>query len=133
MRCFGVSLVALAAAAGCEGASVQAMQSFPWHSVPRQSDPAPGGGYPSEIEYKILAVARGEACMTAGHGTMDQLLKEAEYKAIESVPDADDVMLPRTRWTSDGGKICVQLSGRAYRIVRLHARQGSSKASGDGN
>lgn len=131
MYYLGVVLVALAVA-GCEAAAGPAVQSFPWHSVPKQSDPAPGGGYPSEIEYKILAVAHGEACAPAGQGTMEQLLKEAEYKAIESVPEADDVMLPRTRWTSDNGRICVHLTGRAYRIVRLHARPAAGPAAVEG-
>lgn len=127
-----VFLTMALATVGCEASTGPAVQSFPWHSVPRQSDPVPGGGYPSEIEYKVLAVARGEACAPAGQGTMEQLLKEAEYKAIESVPEADDVMLPRTRWTAEGGKVCVQLTGRAYRIVRLHARPPTGPSTVEG-
>lgn len=124
----GVAL-AVWALAGCEAAAGPVVESSTWHSVPGQLQAVPNGGYPTEIEYKILAVAHGEACAAVSAAKMEHLLTEAEYKAIESVPDADSVMLARTRWASEGGKVCVYLTGRAYRIVRLHARPAAGQAS----
>lgn len=42
---------------------------------------------------------------------------EAKYNALESVPEADNMMHVRTKAIYEGGRICVTVKGRAYKLL----------------
>ena len=42
---------------------------------------------------------------------------EAKYNALESVPEADNMMHVRTKAIYDGSRICVTVKGRAYKLL----------------
>ena len=114
------------------------------HSTPPSPTPTMSASYPTEVAYDILGWASGEACSESesfalpsltiedgGAGPAD-LYQQAKYKALESMPEADNLMFIRTAVTDDEEKTCVKVTGRGYRVVAMASRPASA-ADDDGN
>ena len=102
---------------------------------------APSRVYPTHVEYELLSVARGKACVS-NHSLQEDLIagespieagtghpavyQAAKYNALESMPEADNLTAIRAFVEQDEEQQCVTVAGRAYRIVAL-----SSEAPSD--
>ena len=105
------------------------------HATPRAVDLVPEKTYPWAAGYQMLGLARGEACaevkslfqapasatsaQVVGHPA---LFREAKYLAIESVPNADNLLYVRVKAERARERECVTVTGRAYRVVKLQAQ-----------
>jgi len=115
------------------------------YATPRAVDLIPEQAYPLEVTYEMLGVAKAEACgdprrseagsINIGSGDVvvgnPALFQEAKYLAIESVPNADNLLYIRAKVEREALKECVSVTGRAYRVVKLQARSPGSRPEDD--
>lgn len=105
------------------------------YGTPASTNPTLGAGYPYEADYALVGNASGEACgdlqqLVMTYGTKlatvgaahPVLYEEAKFKALESLPAADNLMYIRLKVVNDGFKQCVTLTGRGYQVTRLRSR-----------
>jgi hypothetical protein len=105
--------------------------------------PPTGASHPLAIDYELLSTAVGVACanpatladmnarkgsdVAVGHPYLYEL---AKYNAIGDAARADGLMLIRARadFATDG-KVCVTVSGRAYRLRSVRATPGKPESN----
>jgi hypothetical protein len=94
----------------------------------------PGDTWTQEADYDLLAQASGKACASLEADAVRRgassdparngppaLFEQAKYLAIGSVQNADGLAAIRSEVTENAGVVCVNLTGRAYRITKLRA------------
>ncbi len=101
------------------------------YRTPTSVDPTPQDLPPLNVEYEILGAVTGKACgniqdyLLTGRGSVVGLLpgiyEAARYKALETMPSADNLMYVRVMSENDGYDQCVTVTGRAYRVRRMAA------------
>ena len=138
-----LALCALAIALGPLGCAPPGL--LKQYATPRAVDLIPEQAYPLEVTYEMLGVAKAEACgdprgsvagaVSIGSGEVvvgnPALFQEAKYLAIESVPNADNLLYIRAKVERQPQKECVSVTGRAYRVLKLLARAPGSSAADD--
>lgn len=124
-----LAIVTLAAAGACTPIN----QYITPHQPGVHMEPLPAA------DYEILGQVTGKACRSkdelkklvapsthSGAGKeVDEnwaqetvVYYEAKFKALESLPEADNLMYVRTRAEFEDGQICVTTRGRAYRLIQ---------------
>jgi hypothetical protein len=123
-----LSLLALLSVAGC-------IHNPPTFATPAPYDPSAHVPYPLEIQFNLLGPATAVVCMENAFRArpeeqFDELHPQARYKAIESVPGADNIMYERSKIVRTPEQVCMTVSGHAYAIKSLHARPGPEAVAG---
>jgi hypothetical protein len=122
-----VMVVAAMLAAGCGAPTWQ-------HKAGNSLRMNPGDTWTQEADYELLALASGKACGALESDSVKRgasrdpalngppaLFEQAKYIAIGSVPNADGLAAIRSEVAENAGVVCVNLTGRAYRITKLRA------------
>ncbi len=121
-----LAVVTLAAASACAPIN----QYITPHQPGVHMEPLPAA------DYEILGQVSGKACrnkdelkklvatQTGPNREVDEnwaqetvVYYEAKFKALESLPEADNLMYVRTKAEFEDGQICVTTKGRAYRLI----------------
>lgn len=131
-----LQLVLTAGMTGCAGGTnVHVVESW---QTPASPLVTPSSVYPTNVEYEILGTVQGRACLAndtlaanpvtvatvdplepgAGHPMVYQA---AKYAALESMPEADNLIAIRAQVDQDEAQQCTTIEGRAYRITALSA------------
>lgn len=105
------------------------------YGTPPSTNPTVTQLYPAVVDYEILGSASARACgelqelalVGAGRGAgitggvaHPALYEAAKYQALEQLPGADNLMFVRMKVENEGYDQCVTVTGRGYRVVRLH-------------
>lgn len=104
----------------------------------------PDAIYPAEVDYQLLGLVEGRACMEeeeleryaaeavpteAGSGH-PAVVQAARYDALTKVADADSLTSIRSRVSWEGSKQCVDVTGRAYRVTAIRSVAGAAPTPG---
>jgi len=109
------------------------------YGTPDGVDPTFRGVEAGVVDYEILGSVSGQHCgdlqeyLLASGGRPNwtgpvhpQIMEAARFDALQKLPEADSLMYVRAKVDNDGYKQCVTITGRAYRVLRMSAGNGSS-------
>lgn len=136
---------AVAVAAAAAFASGCAKPVPPAWITPPSPPVFPETFYPAEVDYQLLGLVEGHACMEeddlARYGTVEvtslepgaghpAVVQAAKYDALTKAENADSLTSIRAKVSWDGTQQCVDVTGRAYRVTGIRSVAGASSTTG---
>ncbi len=135
---------ALTLAAGAATLAGCAKPVPPTWITPASPPVFPDSIYPAEVDYQLLGLVEGHACMEEADlerygavavpaepgGGHPAVVQAARYEALAKIADADSLTSIRSRVSWEGSQQCVDVTGRAYRVTAIRSVAGATPTPG---